>query len=94
MIKTFADAWTARIFSGRMVKGIAPDLARRARDRLVQLDQARTLADLAVPPGNQLEKLTGDRAGQYSIRVGRQWRVCFIWRDGDAFEVWFGDYHD
>lgn len=68
------------------------DVAQRAYDKLVQLDLAQTLDDLLVPPGNRLEKLSGDRSGQYSIRINRQYRVCFVWK-GDAYEVGVTDYH-
>jgi len=57
------------------------------------LDNAQTLNDLRVPPGNRLESLSGDRAGQFSIRINEQWRICFIWEDGDAFDVEIVDYH-
>lgn len=57
------------------------------------LDNAQSIRDLAAPPGNRLEKLTGDREGQYAIRINDQWRVCFVWRDGDAYEVEIADYH-
>lgn len=70
-----------------------PDLWRVALRKLVQLDAAVSLADLRVPPGNRLEKLAADRAGQYSIRINDQWRVCFVWRDRDAHEVEIVDYH-
>lgn len=61
--------------------------------KLVALDAAESLDDLRIPPGNRLEQLRGDRAGQYSIRVNDQWRVCFRWRDGDAYDVELVDYH-
>ena len=61
--------------------------------KLRQLDSADRLADLASPPGNHLEALRGDRAGQHGIRINDQWRICFIWRDGDAYEVEIADYH-
>ncbi len=70
-----------------------PDLRRVALRKLVQLDAAVSLADLRVPPGNRLEKLSADRAGQYSIRINDQWRVCFVWRDGDGHEVEIVDSH-
>lgn len=57
------------------------------------LDNAQTLNDLRVPPGNRLEALSGDRAGQFSIRINEQWRICFVWEDGDAFDVEIVDYH-
>lgn len=68
-------------------------MAQRAYDKLVQLDIAQSLDDLRAPPGNRLEKLSGDRAGQHSIRINRQYRVCFVWEDGDAYEVEVADYH-
>lgn len=76
-----------------MPKGIARELARRAQGKLVALDAAGSLEDLRTPPGNRLEKLVGDRAGQWSIRVGAQWRICFRWEDGDAHDVELVDYH-
>jgi proteic killer suppression protein len=57
------------------------------------LNRSKTLQDLRVPPANRLEKLSGDRAGQYSIRINEQWRICFVWRDGDAYDVEIADYH-
>ena len=67
-------------------------IERPARRKLTMLNHARSLADLQVPPGNRLEELTGDRAGQHSIRINDQWRLCFVWRDGDADEVEIVDY--
>ena len=94
MIRSFADAATAALFAGRVApKRIDRDLARQARKKLAMVDQAATLGDLAARRGNDLEKLYGDREGQWSIRVSQQWRICFVWRDNDAHEVWFGDYH-
>ena len=93
MIKSFRDRRTAALFQGTLVKGIAPELARTARRKLERLHQARALGDLAAFPGNRLEKLGGDRAGQHSIRVNDQWRICFRWEGGDVHDVWFGDYH-
>jgi proteic killer suppression protein len=74
-------------------KGFPSDLVASARRKLAQLDAAERVEDLGVPPGNRLEPLRGDRAGQYSIRLNDQWRLCFLWRDGDAFEVEIVDYH-
>lgn len=68
-------------------------LRRTAPRKLLILDAAETLNDLRSPPGNRLEKLRGDRAGEYSIRINEQWRICFQWRDGDAYEVEIADYH-
>lgn len=77
MIRSFADKRTARLFTGDPVRGVARPLARAAQRRLIQLHQARTLDHLRVPPGNRLEKLGGDHAGTWSIRVNDQWRICF-----------------
>ena len=68
-------------------------LQQRARAKLLALEAAGQLDDLRVPPGNRLEALRGDRRGQYSIRVNEQWRICFVWRDGEAWEVEIVDYH-
>jgi toxin HigB-1 len=72
---------------------LAQAVARAALRKLLILDAAETLADLRIPPGNRLEKLAGNRTGQYSIRVNDQWRICFEWRDGDAHDVEIVDYH-
>lgn len=93
MIKSFHDRRTAELLAGKTPKGVARDLARAAQRKLVMLDQARSLADLAKTPGNRLHKLGGDRSGQHAIRVNDQWRVCFVWRDGDAERVELCDYH-
>jgi toxin HigB-1 len=69
------------------------DLQRKALQKLEQIDVVDDLNELRVPPGNNLEKLSGDRAGQYSIRINRQYRVCFVWEDGDAYDVEIVDYH-
>jgi proteic killer suppression protein len=68
-------------------------IERPARRKLLYLHRALRLGDLRVPPGNQLEALKGDRAGTYSIRINDQWRICFVWRDGDAHDVEIVDYH-
>lgn len=93
MIKTFADKRTAAIFSGNVTKGIPADVARRAKAKLALIDAAAAIDFLRIPPANRLEALKGNRAGQYSIRVNQQWRICFVWRDGDAYSVEFCDYH-
>jgi proteic killer suppression protein len=93
MIRSFADEPTERLFYRLPVKKLARAVQRAALRKLVLLDAAEALADLRVPPGNRLEKLVGDRAGQYSIRVNDQWRLCFQWSDGDAYEVEITDYH-
>jgi len=81
------------IFRGEFVKGLDGKIQQRAREKLKYLDAAATLGDLAVPPGNQLEALKGDRKGQHSIRVNQQWRVCFVWKDGDVTDAEIVDYH-
>lgn len=92
-IKTWANADTQAIFEGESPRIVPPSVARRAQRKLLILDAAKDLRDLRKPPGNRLEKLRGDRAGQYSIRVNNQYRVCFIWRSGDAYRVEITDYH-
>ncbi|KAB2968022.1 MAG: type II toxin-antitoxin system RelE/ParE family toxin [Thermoanaerobaculia bacterium] len=93
MIRSFADEATESLFRRRPVRRLPPDILRVALRKLVVLDAAESLQDLRVPPGNRLEKLVGKRAGQYSIRVNDQWRICFVWRGSDAFEVEVTDYH-
>ena len=93
MIKSFKDRDTERLFHREPVKRLGPDVQRAALRKLRMLDAATSLNDLRVPPANRLEKLKGDRAGQHSIRINRQWRVCFVWRSGDAREVEIVDYH-
>lgn len=76
-----------------MPGSLRPALARQALKKLIMVERARDIADLRVPPGNRLEALAADRVGQHSIRVNDQWRICFVWRDGDAYEVELCDYH-
>ncbi len=94
MIKSFRDRETERIFRRRFSRKLPADIQRIAYRKLVQLDAATRLDTLRVPPGNRLEALGRDRAGQHSIRINDQWRICFVWRDGDAHEVEIVDYHD
>lgn len=75
------------------MKGVPQDILKVANRKLLQLHNARTLLDLRAPPGNRLEALTGDRRGRHSIRINDQWRLCFVWRDGDAHDVEIVDYH-
>jgi proteic killer suppression protein len=75
------------------IKGIGHDIRRSARKKLLMLDHVTRLADLRVPPSNRLEALRGDRAGQHSIRINNQFGICFVWRDGQAYEVEITDYH-
>lgn len=93
MIRTFKDKDAKAIFEGNFVKSLPPDLQQRAREKLKMLDSAVDLRDLLVPPSNRLEALKGDRRGNYSIRINQQWRVCFRWEGGDAFDVEIVDYH-
>ena len=92
MIKSFADRTTARLWERERVRGVSLDLQRATYRKLMLLDAAESVDDLKVPPGNRLEKLSGDRQGLYSIRVNDQWRLCFDWADG-AYEVELVDYH-
>jgi len=93
VIVTFACAETERIFHGERSRRLPPNIQNTARRKLEYLHRARRLDDLRMPPGNRLEALAGKRKGQRSIRVNDQWRVCFIWKNGDAFEVGIVDYH-
>jgi toxin HigB-1 len=93
MIRTFGDKETERLFRREPVKKFLPAVRRPGLRKLLILDAAESLDDLRVPPGNRLEKLYGDRKGQYSIRVSEQWRLCFRWDAGDAHEVEIVDYH-
>lgn len=93
MIKSFRDADAQKVFERRLVRRWPPDLQRRALRKLLILDAAETLADLRVPPGNRLERLTGNRAGEHSIRINDQWRICFRWHSGNAHAVEIADYH-
>ncbi|MGB9234004.1 MAG: type II toxin-antitoxin system RelE/ParE family toxin [Terriglobales bacterium] len=91
MIKTFANKETAEIWSTGTTRGAAP--AGVTKRKLAMLDSAHVLDDLKVPPGNRLERLHGDRQGQYSIRINDQFRICFEWRGHDASAVEITDYH-
>jgi proteic killer suppression protein len=93
MILSFKDKRTAAVFAGRMPKGFPARIASVARRKLTMLDRAITLNDLKVPPNNHLEALTRDRVGEHSIRVNRQFRICFVWHDGHAYDVEIVDYH-
>ncbi|MGH8711014.1 MAG: type II toxin-antitoxin system RelE/ParE family toxin [Burkholderiales bacterium] len=93
MIKSFKDRDTARVFNRERVRRLPAVIHRVVWRKLAQLHAATHLDTLRVPPGNRLEALKGDRAGQYSIRINDQWRICFRWERGDAFEVEIVDYH-
>lgn len=93
MIRSFADRDTERVFNRDRCRKFSAEVQRAALRKLLLLDAAESPDDLRVPPGNRLEKLRGDREGQYSIRVNDQWRICFRWDAGDAHEVEIVDYH-
>ena len=92
MIKTFKSKETEMLFNDRSVSRFKA-FERPARRKLLYLHRARTLRDLAAPPGNQLEPLKRDRIGQHGIRINDQWRICFRWHDGNAYDVEITDYH-
>ncbi len=93
MIKTFADRRTRDLFLTGSAKRFPSDVAERAVRKLEYVDLATNLGDLKVPPGNRLHTLKGDRAGQHAIAINDQWRVCFRFADGDAYDVEVCDYH-
>jgi toxin HigB-1 len=93
MIKTFADEHTKLLFETGFSRRLPPDIVRRAMRKLEYINLSTSLNDLAVPRGNRLHGLTGDRLGQYSISVNDQWRVCFRFVDGDAYDVEIVDYY-
>jgi toxin HigB-1 len=93
MIRSFRNLAAAAAWERRFIKGVPNDIMKVANRKLVQIHNARSLDDLRAPPGNRLEALSGDRKGQHSIRINDQWRVCFRWRDGDAYAVEIVDYH-
>ncbi len=93
MIKSFADKDTARVFARGFVRRLPPTLHPVAWRKLAQLHAATRLDTLRLPPGNRLEALKRNRAGQHSIRINDQWHICFVWKHGDAYEVEITDYH-
>jgi len=93
MIKSFRDAETARVFDRRFSRRLPGDIQSVALRKLRMLSNAVDVGDLRSPPANRLEKLSGDRKGQYSVRINDQWRICFVWRAGDAYDVEICDYH-
>ena len=93
MIKTFADRHTQELFATKRSRRFPPDIAKQAGRKLEYIDLATSLDDLKVPPGNRLHELERDRKGQHSIAVNDQWRVCFRFVDGDAYDVEVTDYH-
>jgi proteic killer suppression protein len=93
VIKTFKDAETEKIYQRERSRKLPSDIQQVALRKLRMINNAINLNDLRVPPANRLEKLSGDRAGLYSIRINDQWRICFEWRGGDALNVEITDYH-
>jgi proteic killer suppression protein len=93
VILSFASDETKKVFLGITSSKLPKEIQRTARRKLIYLDDAEDIFDLLAPPGNRLEKLKGDRAGQYSIRINDQWRICFTWPDGKAQDVEIVDYH-
>jgi len=93
VIKSFKSKEAEKIFQGRYSKWIPKNIQRLAARKLEMLAAAGELKSLRIPPSNRLEKLKGDRAGQYSIRINDQWRICFKWKAGDAHDVEIVDYH-
>lgn len=93
MILSFADRETEQLWNGERCRKLPPDIQKRAYDRLRFIDAADVLEDLRFPPGNRLHALKDDRAGQHSVSINGQWRICFTWKDGAAFNVEIVDYH-
>jgi toxin HigB-1 len=93
VLRSFRDKDTEAVWHRERSRKLDTTTQRAAWRRLALLDAAEILADLRVPPGNRLEKLTGDRAGQYSIRINRQWRICFSWSDAGPEDIEIVDYH-
>lgn len=93
MIKSFRDNETEKIFHRQYSRKLPQHLHQLAWTKLAILDSSEKIGDLRIPPGNRMEKLSGQRAGQYSIRINNQYRICFSWQDGDAYDVEITDYH-
>lgn len=93
MIKSFKSKEAEKIYHRERSKKLPQDIQQVALRKLRMINNAQVLADLRVPPANRLEKLKGQRDGQYSIRINDQWRICFIWEDGNAFAIEIVDYH-
>ena len=93
MIRSFADPETERIWNGERSRKLPPDVQQRAFRKLGLIDAATSYADLQSPPSNRLHPLKEDRAGELSISINMQWRICFTWKDGDAYDLEITDYH-
>jgi toxin HigB-1 len=93
VIKSAKDKETEKVLRREVSRRLSRDIQQLAYRKLRMLNNARALVDLQVPPSNHLEKLKGDREGQYSIRINERWRICFLWRESDTYEVEIVDYH-
>lgn len=93
MIKSFKDKETQKLFMGRKSNAVSGQVVRRAQLKLAQLDQVEDVEELRIPPGNKLHKLGGDRETQWAISINNQYRICFRFEDGDAYDVEATDYH-
>jgi toxin HigB-1 len=93
MIRSFRCRETERVYSNEPTRAFPPEILQTARRKLLQLNRARSLADMRIPPGNRLEALRGNRAGQWSILINDQWRICFTWEGTDPEDVEIVDYH-
>ncbi len=93
VIRSFADKETEKVFEGKVSRRLPPVIQQTARRKLIYLDEADNLLDLRAPPGNRLEALKGNRAGQHGIRINDQWRICFRWHKNNAYDVEIADYH-
>lgn len=93
MIGSFGDKETEKVFQRRRSRKLPQDIQQTALRKLRMINRAVTLQDLRIPRADGLERLSGSRAEQYSVRINDQWRICFVWRDGDAYDVEIVDYH-
>ena len=93
MIKSFATKETAALFANERVRKFPPNILQVARRKLLHIHRVVEVLELQIPPGNHLERLSNDRGGQWSIRINKQWRICFVFEDGNAFDVEIVDYH-
>jgi len=93
MIKSFRNRETEKVYAREGSAKLPGDIQQAALRKLRMINNAKNINDLRVPPANRLEKLKGDRGGQFSIRINEQWRICFVWKDGNAGEVEITDYH-
>lgn len=93
MIKSFKDSETEKIYHRERARKLPGDIQQIALRKLRMINNAKNISDLRIPPANRLEKLSKDRAGQHSIRINDQWRICFTWKEGDAYNVEITDYH-